>query len=116
MAYYDLFLAPVAEADRQDYAAFLEESHAMMMRLGAVEVVDLWGEDVPDGELTSLPLAVKLKEGEAVTAGWVIWPSKEVRDAAWGRMMSEEEEMQMPFDGKRMMMGGFGEMLVSRSE
>ncbi|MDF1728139.1 MAG: DUF1428 domain-containing protein [Sulfitobacter sp.] len=115
MAYYDIFLAPVPESTRQDYAAFLKESHAMMVRLGATEVVDLWGDDVPEGKLTSFPLAVQLKEGEAVAAGWVIWPSKEVRDAGWGRMMSEEQDMKMPFDGKRMIFAGFSEMLVSRA-
>jgi uncharacterized protein YbaA (DUF1428 family) len=115
MAYFDIFLAPVAIDKRGDYDAFLKASHAMMLGYGATEVVDLWGDDVMDGTLTSLPMAVKLAEGEVVAAGYVIWPSKAVRDAGWGRMMSEEADMQMPFDGKRMVFGGFSEMLVSRA-
>ena len=113
MAYYDIFLAPVSAEKRADYDAFLKASHAMILGYGATQDVDLWGDDVNDGKLTSLPMAVKLEEGEVVTAGWIIWPSKEVRDAGWGKMMSEEPEMEMPFDGKRMIFGGFAEMLVS---
>ncbi len=115
MAYFDIFLAPVADDKRADYAAFLEVSHKMMRDLGALEVVDLWGDDVPDGKLTSLPLAVKLEPGESVAAGYVIWPSKEVRDAGWARMMEADDMGEMPFDGKRMMFGGFSEMLVTRA-
>uniref|UniRef100_UPI0035632574 DUF1428 family protein n=1 Tax=Sandarakinorhabdus sp. TaxID=1916663 RepID=UPI0035632574 len=62
-----------------------------------------------------LPLAVKLEKGESVTAGYVIWPSKAVRDAGWAKMMSEGPDGEMPFDGKRMIFGGFSELLVSRA-
>lgn len=115
MAYYDIFIAPVAADKREDYDGFLKATHAKIIGYGATEVVDLWGDDVMDGKLTSLPMAVKLEEGEVVTAGYVVWPSKDVRDAGWGRMMSEEADMEMPFDGKRMILGGFSEMLVSRA-
>lgn len=114
MAYYDIFVAPIATSNRTDYEAFLKATHSMILGYGATEVADLWGDDVPEGKLTSLPMAVKLQEGEAVTAGWVVWPSKEVRDAGWAKMMAEQSEMEMPFDGKRMVFGGFSEMLISR--
>ena len=107
MPYYDLFLAPVANARRAEYEAFLDPMHKMFLDLGAIEIVDLWAGDVPDGEGTSLPLAVKLQEGESVASGYVIWPSKEVRDAGWAKMMSDETPFEMPFDGKRMIYGGF---------
>lgn len=107
MPYYDLFLAPVEDARRADYEAFLIPMHKMFIDLGAIETVDLWAEDVPDGELTSLPLAVKLQEGESVASGYVIWPSKEARDAGWAKMMSDDSLFEMPFDGKRMVFGGF---------
>ncbi|MFZ5961750.1 DUF1428 domain-containing protein [Thalassococcus sp. BH17M4-6] len=113
MAYYDIFLAPIANEKRADYDAFVEATQKMMLDLGATQVVDLWGDDVPDGKLTSLPLAVKLEEGESVAAGWVIWPSKEIRDTAWGKMMEADDMGEMPFDGKRMMFGGFSEILSS---
>jgi uncharacterized protein YbaA (DUF1428 family) len=115
MAYFDIFLAPVSNDKREDYDAFLKKTHAQILGYGALEVVDLWAEDVPDGKLTSLPMAVKLEPGESVTAGYVVWPSKEARDAGWARMMSEDQDMEMPFDGKRMMFGGFSELLVSKA-
>ncbi|QFT59970.1 hypothetical protein FIU94_14150 [Sulfitobacter sp. THAF37] len=114
MAYYDIFIAPIHADKRADYDAFLKASHEMILGYGATEVVDLWGDDVNDGKLTSLPMAVKLEAGEVVTAGYVIWPSKDVRDAGWEKMMSEAPEMEMPFDGKRMIFGGFSELMVSR--
>ncbi|WP_323768951.1 DUF1428 domain-containing protein [Antarctobacter sp.] len=110
MPYYDLFLAPVADAKRADYEAFLDPMHKMFLGLGASEVVDLWADDVPDGKLTSLPLAVKLEEGESVASGYIVWPSKEARDAGWAKMMSDDSPMEMPFDGKRMVFGGFAEL------
>ncbi|APE43490.1 RNA signal recognition particle [Sulfitobacter alexandrii] len=115
MAYFDIFLAPVAKTNRQSFDAFLKKSHEMILGFGATEVVDLWGDDLPEGKLTSLPLAVKLEDGETVTAGWVVWPSKEIRDAGWAKMMSAEPDMEMPFDGKRMIFGGFSELLTSRA-
>lgn len=115
MAYYDLFLAPVANDTRTTYQDFLAKTHRQFLGYGATEVADLWGDDVPDGKLTSLPLAVALKDGETVAAGWIVWPSKEVRDAGWAKMMSEDADMQMPFDGKRMIFGGFSELMVSRA-
>ncbi len=114
MPYYDVFLAPVSDAKRADYDGFLKQTHEQFIGYGATEVADLWGDDVPEGKLTSLRMAVKLEKGETVTAGWVVWPSKDVRDAGWAKMMSEEQNTQMPFDGKRMIFGGFSEMLVTR--
>jgi uncharacterized protein YbaA (DUF1428 family) len=114
MAYHDIFLAPVSNAKRADYDAFLKQTHAQFIGYGATEIADLWGDDVPDGKLTSLPMAVKLEDGETVTAGWVTWPSKEVRDEGWEKMMADEQTVEMPFDGKRMIFGGFSEMLVTK--
>ena len=113
MAYYDIFLSPIADAKRGELEAFLEKSHAFLLDCGATQVVDLWGDDVPDGTLTSFPMAVKLEKGESVSAGWVTWPSKEVRDAGWAKMMADDSPDEMPFDGKRMIFGGFSELLVS---
>ena len=109
MAYFDLFVAPVAADAKDRYLDFTRKMQEMILSCGAVECVDLWGEDVPDGEVTSFPMAVKLKPGEVVASGYVIWPSKEVRDAGWGRIMEEAADIPMPFDGKRMVMGGFNE-------
>ncbi|SMX44877.1 DUF1428 domain-containing protein [Maliponia aquimaris] len=110
MPYFDFFLAPVADARRADYETFVATMQDQFIGYGATEVVDCWGDDVPEGKLTSLPLAVKLAEGETVAAGYVVWPSKAARDAGWAKMMSEENPGDMPFDGKRMIFGGFSEI------
>lgn len=115
MPYYDIFLAPIPDAKKADYAAFCKTTQEMFIGLGATEVVDLWPSDVPDGEVTSLPMAVKLEPGESVTAGYIIWPSKDARDAGWGKMMSEDQPMDMPFDGKRMIFGGFDELMRTKA-
>ena len=76
-----------------------------------MQLVEGWGVDVPDGEVTSYPMAVKLKDGENVMFSWIIWPSKEVRDAGMKTAMEDERfeafKGSMPFDGKRMIFGGY---------
>jgi uncharacterized protein YbaA (DUF1428 family) len=82
---------------------------------GALKVVETWQDDVPDGELTSFPLAVKKQDDENVIFSWVVWPSKAVRDAGWESVMQDPrmdpEQNPMPFDGKRLIYGGF-DMIV----
>ncbi|KCZ55397.1 hypothetical protein HY29_12740 [Hyphomonas beringensis] len=85
----------------------------MFKEVGALSVVECWGVDVPEGKLTSMPMAVKLEEGETVVLSWISWPSKEARDAAWEKLMADERMagMEMPFDGSRMIFGGFDVVL-----
>ncbi len=111
MPYVDGFLAAVPTANR---AKFLEHARAaavLFKECGALSVVEGWGDDVPDGTHTSFPMAVKRAEGETVCFSWIVWPSREIRDAAWAKMMEDprmsEAENPMPFDGKRMIFGGF---------
>ena len=77
--------------------------------------MECWGDDVPNGEVTSFPMAVKCGADETVCFSWVLWPSKSVRDEAMPKIMEAArrmfEENPMPFDGKRMIYGGF-EMIV----
>ena len=89
-----------------------EKMHAALhgeKEAGALQVVDCWGEDVPEGTVTSFPMAVKCQEDETVVFSWIVWPSKEVRNAAWKRMEQDErfhpDNNPMPFDGMRMMFG-----------
>jgi uncharacterized protein YbaA (DUF1428 family) len=84
---------------------------SVFKELGALKVVDCWGDDVPEGKLTSLPMAVKRKNDETVVFGWITWPSREARDAGMKKAM-EDPRLQpaanpMPFDGQRMIYGGF---------
>ena len=82
---------------------------------GALSFVECWGDDVPDGEVTSFPTAVKCAEDETVCFSWVVWPSKAVRDEAMPKIMEAARRLfetnPMPFGGKRMIYGGF-EMIV----
>ncbi|MCY1554167.1 putative protein YbaA [compost metagenome] len=83
---------------------------------GALSVVECWGDDVPEGKVTSFPTAVKRKDDETVVFSWITWPSKQVRDEGMKKAM-EDPRMQpspstMPFDGQRMIYGGF-EVIVS---
>ena len=83
---------------------------------GALDVVDCWGDDVPEGKLTSFTLAVKREEGESVVFSWISWPSREFRDEAWKKVMADPRMQTgeaLPFDGKRMIYGGFEVLLTA---
>ena len=110
MPYVDGFVAAVPNANRDAYQAHAASMAALFREFGALRVVETWGNDVPEGKLTSFPLAVQRAEDETVVFSWVEWPSKEVRDAGWQAMMQDPrmaETGEMPFDGKRMIYGGF---------
>lgn len=111
MAYIDIFVAPVPTANREQYKKHAEIAAVIFKEYGALSVAECWGDDVPDGKLTSFAMAVKLKDDETVASGWLIWPDKATRDTGMAKMM-EDPRMQpdvnpMPFDGQRMIFGGF---------
>lgn len=111
MTYVDGFVAAVPTASREEYRKHAEESAAVLKESGALKVVECWGNDVPDGERTSFPMAVERKEDETVVFGWILWPSREVRDAGMAKAMADLRmhagRNPMPFDGKRLIYGGF---------
>ncbi|MEO3429484.1 DUF1428 domain-containing protein [Pelagibius sp. CAU 1746] len=111
MAYVDGFVAPVPTGNRDAFRKHAAVAAAVFKEFGALKVVDCWENDVPEGEVTSFPLAVQRKEGEGVVFGWILWPSREVRDAAMRKAMEDPRMQQdsnpMPFDGKRLVYGGF---------
>lgn len=115
MSYVDCFVAAVPTENKARYIEHATIAADIFMETGALKIVENWGEDIPDGEVTSLPMAVKAEPGESIVFSWVIWPSKEVRDAAWAAMMEDErmseEHNPMPFDGKRLITGGFQTIL-----
>jgi uncharacterized protein YbaA (DUF1428 family) len=116
MDYIDGYVLAVPTENKERYRALAEKAAAKFRDLGALEVMECWGDDVPDGETTSFPMAVKKTPDETVVFSWTIWPSKEVRDEAWSRMMTDpdiEAMGEMPFDGKRMIYGGFRPILKS---
>jgi uncharacterized protein YbaA (DUF1428 family) len=115
MSYITGFLTPVRSENKDRYVDSARKAWPFFKEYGASAQVETWGEDVPDGVHTSFPKAVKLEDGEAVVFSWLVWPDKATADAAWARMQDDPRmrEMDMPFDGKRMMWGGFNTIFES---
>ncbi len=109
MTFIDGCMAAVPKDKKAEYQAFANKTAAMFKAHGAIRATESWGVDVPDGKLTSMPLAVQAKDDEVVVFSWTEWPDKQTRDAAWAAMEKDmpEEFSNMPFDGKRMIFGGF---------
>ncbi|KQM61953.1 hypothetical protein ASE65_05580 [Sphingomonas sp. Leaf16] len=107
--YVDGCLTPVAAADRDAYLAFAAESARVFRDHGALRVVEGWGDDVPPGTRTDYARAVDLQPGEVACYSWIEWPSKDARNAGWQAVMADPRmaDRAMPFDGKRMIYGGF---------
>jgi uncharacterized protein YbaA (DUF1428 family) len=116
MTYVDGFVLAVPTANREAYRQHAERAVPFFKEFGATRLVECWGDDVPDGEVTSFPMAVKKADDETVVFSWVLWPDKATRDAGMKKMMEDprmKEMGDMPFDGKRMIFGGF-DMIVDR--
>ncbi|VUD58524.1 hypothetical protein TDB9533_02444 [Thalassocella blandensis] len=111
MSYVDGFVAAVPNDNKEKFIEHAKLMAKVFKEFGALKVVDTWGDDVPDGKLTSFPLAVQKKEDETVVFSWIIWPSKEIRDTGWQSAMDDPrmhpDSNPMPFDGKRIIYGGF---------
>ena len=110
MTYVDGFVAAVPTANREKFKKHAEDAAAVFKENGALKVVECWGDDVPEGQVTSFPMAVKCKPDETVVFSWIIWPSRDVRDKGMKALMSDPrmqpDANPMPFDGKRMIFGG----------
>ena len=115
MNYVQGFVAAVPAANKEAYRKHAAESAPLFKEYGATRVVEAWGDDVPDGKVTHFKGAVKATKDENVVYSWVEWPSKETRDKAWPKIMEDErmkpDHANMPFDGKRMIYGGFAPIL-----
>jgi uncharacterized protein YbaA (DUF1428 family) len=113
--YVDGFVAAVANAKQQAYLDHAQKAAVVFKEHGALSVVECWGDDVPEGKLTSFRMAVKQGEDETVVFSWITWPSKEARDEGWKKLMEDPrmkmDGAEMPFDGKRMIYGGFAVLM-----
>jgi uncharacterized protein YbaA (DUF1428 family) len=111
MTYVDGFVAAVPTANRELYRRHAAAAAVVFKEHGALSVAECWGDDVPEGELTSFSLAVKRQEDETVVFSWITWPSRQVRDDGMKQVMADPrlqpDVNPMPFDGKRMIYGGF---------
>ncbi len=115
MLYVDGFVVAVPTANKEIYRKHAADAAVVFKDHGALSLVECWGDDVPDGEVTSFPMAVKLRDDETVVFSWITWPSRAVRDVGMEKVMADPrldmENNPMPFDGKRMIYGGF-QMIV----
>lgn len=111
MHYVDGYVIAVPDVNKESYRALAETAAVIFKDHGALNVVECWGDDVPEGKLTSFSMAVQRGPQESVVFSWITWPSKEVRDSGMVAAMQDPRmksyENQMPFDGKRMIFGGF---------
>lgn len=110
MEYVDGFVVPVPQGKKEAYRALAEKAAPIFMEYGATRVVECWGDDIPDGKVTDFRGAVKAEPEEAVVFSWISWPSKAVRDAGMAKVMTDERmkpDGEMPFNGQRMIYGGF---------
>lgn len=111
MTYVDGFIVAVKKDKVDDYKRVAELACAVWKEYGAIDYVEALADDVSVGELTSFPRAVKLEEDEIVVFSYITYPSREVRDDCMKKVMEDprmKADMEnMPFDGKRMIYGGF---------
>lgn len=113
--YIQGFIVPVPAENKDAYHDMAAKFWEIAKDFGAQQHVEAWEVDVPDGEVTDFRRSVNLEEGEKVVFSWIIWPDKATADAGHEKLMSdprmEEFGDTMPFDGKRMVFGGFEPLL-----
>jgi uncharacterized protein YbaA (DUF1428 family) len=113
--YADGYVVPVPSGNKEKYRALAAKAAAVFKEHGATRVVEAWGDDVPDGKLTDFKRAVQATADESVVFSFVEWPDRATRDAGWKKVMADPrmqpDQNEMPFDGKRMVWGGFAKML-----
>lgn len=108
MPYVDGFVVPVPTARKEDYRAHEVKWWPFFRDKGALSLVVCWGDETPPGKVTDFLRAVNATADETVVLAWMTWPDKAVRDAAFKSMEGIDMDMSdMPFDGKRMIYGGF---------
>ena len=111
MTYFEGFIAPVPEANQTVYQKHASGFSALSPEFGVGRHVEAWDSDVPEGKVTDFRKAVDAKPDEKIVLAFFEYPSRQARDAANEKFMSDPrmEDMgkDMPFDGKRMIMGGF---------
>lgn len=123
MSYFDGVVIAVPTANKQRFIDHAMRSDAVFKEQGATRIVEAWGDDVPKGKITDFQGAVQAREDETVVFTWIEWPDKATRDAAMGKieaLMSSDprfdsEQNPVPFDGQRMIYGGFSGLLDDAS-
>ena len=116
MAFIDGFVMAVPTANKEKFIDHAKKFDALFLEHGATRVFECWGDDVPVGKQTDFRKAVQAKDDETVVFSWVEWPDKTTRDSAMKKIMADPqmspEKNPMPFDGKRMIFGGFSPVVT----
>jgi uncharacterized protein YbaA (DUF1428 family) len=120
MAYVDGFVIAVPRSNKQEFIDHARAGDSVFLELGATRILECWQDDVPDGKVTDFRRAVQAAEDEVVVFSWIEWPDKATRDAGMSRMtelMKTDDRMNpeknpMPFDGKRLIYGGFAPIVT----
>ena len=110
MAYVDGFVVPVPREKKEQYRTQCVRAAEVFKEYGAIRVVECWGEDMPAGQVTDFRRAVQARADETVVFSWIVWPSRAVREDGSARAMRDprmQPGAEMPFDGRRMLCGGF---------
>lgn len=119
MSYVDGFVLPVPKANLDAYREMSTRAADVWREHGALEYRECIADDVKPGKLTSFPQSVNLEDGETVVFSWIVFESREQRDAINAKVMADPrladmmDPKSLPFDGKRMIYGGF-DMLIDR--
>ena len=111
MTYVEGFVLAVPSANKEAYRKHAADAAPLFKEFGVARMVECWGDDIPDGKLNDFKSAVQAKPDETVVFSWFEYPDKATRDAATTKMMNDPRMAamggEMPFDGKRMIIGGF---------
>ncbi len=112
MPYIDGFVVAVPTANKVAFITHAKKVDHLFIKHGALQVLECWGDDVPKGKVTDFYGAVKAKPNETVMFSYVLWPDKETREIGNEKVYADMQAMEhvgadMPFDGKRLIYGGF---------
>jgi uncharacterized protein YbaA (DUF1428 family) len=128
MSYIDGFVIAVPTANKQKFIDHANLGDSVFIDLGATRILECWGDDIQDGKVTDFRKAVQAKDDETVVFSWIEWPDKPTRDAAFAKMKEWMEHPEkadprmdpsknpMPFDGKRLIFGGFAPVVELSSK
>jgi uncharacterized protein YbaA (DUF1428 family) len=120
MTYFEGFIVPVPEGNRDAFQRHASQVAALLKEVGVRRQVEAWDSDVPEGKVTDFRRSVDAKPDEKVVFAWFEYPDRAARDKANQAMISDPRMEDMgkdpPFDGKRMIFGGFDAIVEEGSE
>lgn len=120
MTYVDGFVIAVPKANKDKFVVHAEMADPIFIQHGATRVVECWQDDVPEGKQTDFFRAVDCRDDEAVVFSWIEWPDKDTREKGMAAVMDimktdprmDPEHNPIPFDGARMIYGGFSSLVT----